>query len=119
MNRGPTMTTELSYPPPFPQGQQPVFMNHQYNPYPVQAAVEVSPVNEKKTGQKVKIAFYLAVLFALLSYHGTYRAMNMIYASFTSQPFEIQSETGCPTTKGVLLHSVIFFLAVMFLLNSF
>jgi hypothetical protein len=109
--------TELPYPPPGPQGPQPVFMTQKYNPqiqYDVQKSYEAT--TEKRKGQKIKIAFYLAVLFALLSYNGTYRAVNMMYSAFTSKPFEIMSESGCPTTKGVLLHSAIFFGIVLFML---
>jgi hypothetical protein len=102
------MNTEQPYPPMMPQAPQPVF--HQ-PPYP-----PTRPVVARYKGQKIRIAFYATLLFLALSHIGAYRIVNMVYNAITSQPHEVVNEQGEPTIKGLLLHGIIFFLGVMFLL---
>lgn len=74
--------------------------------------------DDQNTGVKVKIAFYMTVLFVIFSLQGTYRFVNTIYHSFTSQPVEMIHESGAPTMKGIILFSgIFFFIALMMLLR--
>lgn len=109
------MNTERPYPPTMPQAPQPVFQV----PPPQLYVQSAAPVNEKQKGQKIKIAFYAAVVFVILSQHGVYRVMNTLYASLTSQPFELVNEHGTPTVKGVIIQGVIFFVIAMILLSKY
>lgn len=78
----------------------------------------VSPniYRDRNTGEKIKIAFYLTVVFLILSLQGTYRIANTTYNAFTSNPYEFLSENGNPTIKGMVIFAVFFFLFAMFML---
>lgn len=90
-------------------------------PLTAPSSVNYIPVNrskDRRVGEKVRIAFYLACLFVLFSFHGSYRAANTMYNAFTSKPFEMMSEEGSPTLKGLIIFAVIFFgVSMMMLLN--
>ncbi len=105
------MNSEQPYPPMMPQAPQPVFNQP---PYPSTAPPR--PTIARYTGQKIRIAFYATLIFLALSHIGAYRLVNMIYNAITSKSHEIVNEQGEPTMKGLLLHGIIFFLAIMFLL---
>jgi hypothetical protein len=112
------MNTELPYPPQMPQAPQPVFNAPAFGPNVLRYNTSHQS-NEKEKGQKIKIAFYATVLFALLSHASAYRIMNMVYNAITSKPFELLSEQGAPTIKGVVIHSIIFFVALMILISKY
>ncbi len=71
---------------------------------------------EKQKGHLFKLAFFATIGFIALSHHVSYRVVNSIWSAFTGKTNEITCELGCPTIKGVLLHSVVFFIFMMFLL---
>lgn len=105
------MNSELPYPPMMPQAPQPVFQTP-----PVMHHTKPPTANEKQTGRKIKQAFYATLLFLLLSYVGVYRAMNVFYKAVTSREAEIVDEHGSPTLKGMVVHSIIFFFVMLFLI---
>ena len=76
------------------------------------------PRTEKQKGKLFKIAFLITIGFVVLSHHVIYRVVNSIWSAFTGKAHEITCEIGCPTTHGVLLHSVVFFLYVLVILYS-
>lgn len=99
----PTAYYTAGAPPPPPQ---------QYMPA---AAAYQQDRRDRQVGQKIKATFWCAVLFVVLSYNGTYRAVNTIVSTFMNKDFGGVSDDGCPTVKGVFVHSVLFF-AIAFLL---
>ena len=76
------------------------------------------PSQEKAAGRKFKAAFYATVAFIALSNIVVYRLVNQVFLAFTGKANEIVSEMGLPTTKGIFLHSFVFFLAVMVLFRG-
>jgi hypothetical protein len=107
--------TETPYPEVPPQAPQPVYANHNY---PVSYKYPMAKNTQYRVGQKIKVAFYTAILFVLLSYSGVYRVTNNIVSAFLNQPFDVVSEHGCPTMKGVFLHTIAFFILTFILLNQ-
>ena len=112
---------ENVYPPAAPQAPQVTFTPARYpiaHPYgnggiysgPAAAAPE------RRTGRNIRLAFFAALLFIALSYNGAYRLADAVYSAFTSQSHQIFGETGCPTLKGVIVHAVIFFFGILYLL---
>ena len=103
-------TTAIVQPPtyiPPPQNYMPATL-----PYPM----VTNPQREK--GKKINIAFFATLTFFALSHPIAYRVMNQVFTAFTGQVHEIITESGAPTIKGHFLHSVIFFVVVLFLLMS-
>lgn len=107
------MNSERPYPPMMPQAPQPVFQT----PPVTYAATSLTP-SEKRKGQKIKVAFYATMMFALLSYTGVYRAVNVMYNAITSRPFEVVDDNGSPTIKGLMVHSIAFFFGILFLMSK-
>jgi purine-cytosine permease-like protein len=105
---------ELPYPEIPPQYPQPIFANHMYPSYGMQQAESPS----LKMGRKIRATFYAALLFVVLSFGGTYRVTNNVLSALMNRNFEIVNETGCPTMKGILLHTVVFFVIAFFFINN-
>lgn len=106
-------------PPQIYQGQRVPAVPSPTNEYFTQGSTNVSvPVErtERQKGQLFKIAFLSTVGFFILSHHVVYRVVNSLWSAFTGKTHEITCEMGCPTTKGVFLHSIIYFLYMMVLL---
>jgi F420-0:gamma-glutamyl ligase-like protein len=81
-------------------------------------AVPTPPVAspEREKGKKINIAFFATVAFFVLSHPIAYRVMNHAFTAFSGSVHEIITETGAPTMKGHFLHSVVFFVVILFLL---
>jgi hypothetical protein len=109
------MTTEIPYPEVPPQAPQPVYANHRY---PVGQPNMHATRHKHRVGRKIKIAFYAAILFVILSYSGTYRLVNTAVSAITNKPFDVVSEDGSPTIKGVFLHTLLFFVIAFLLLGK-
>jgi hypothetical protein len=100
---------------------QPLFAGNMISTQPPVTRVDYVPIKHTKdrhVGEKVRIAFYMTCLFVLFSFHGSYRAANTLYHAFTSKPFEMMSEEGAPTMKGLVIFAVIFFVVSMMLLMN-
>jgi hypothetical protein len=76
----------------------------------------MAPNPEREKGRKINTAFFATVAFFALSHPIAYRVMNQIFMAFSGQVHEIITESGAPTIKGHFLHSVIFFVVILFLL---
>jgi hypothetical protein len=74
--------------------------------------------NDAKIGKKIKIAFWLAIAFVVLNTPVAYKATSAILFTFMNKPFEILSEMGCPTTQGIVLHTIVFFIVAFVLISS-
>lgn len=105
--------TETPYPAVPPQYPQPVFGTAHYVAQPSATATR-----ERRYGQKIRAAFIAAVLFVILSYHGTYRATNAVIAMLSANTYAFMSDAGCATMLGVFAHAVVFFLIVMYLFHA-
>ncbi len=98
---------------------QPLFAGNLVRQTTVPAPLPYEKHMDRSTGVKVKIAFYMTLLFVLFSLQGTYRVANTLYSSFTSQPLEMLQESGAPTMKGIVIFASIFFaVAFIMLLQS-
>ncbi len=98
---------------------QPLFAGNMVSNQPPITRVDYVPIKhskDRRAGEKVRIAFYMACLFVLFSFHGSYRAANTLYHAFTSKPFEMISEEGAPTIKGLIIFAAIFFAISMIML---
>ena len=106
---------ETPYPEIPPQGLQPIYANRIYDRSGAYVQQETSSL---KMGRKIKATFYSAILFIILSYSGTYRVTNNILSAFMNSNFEVVNEEGCPTMKGLFLHTVLFFIVAFFFINN-
>lgn len=97
--------------------QPPTYIPPPQNYVPQMLPTPQSPaVAEKETGRHINIAFFATVAFFALSHPIAYRIMNQVFMAFTGRVHEVMNEAGAPTMKGHFLHSVIFFVVVLFLL---
>lgn len=60
--------------------------------------------------QKVHIALIYAILFAVLSLPIVYRFTNMLIPGLTDA-------NGCPTLRGILVHSVVYMIVTLILMS--
>jgi hypothetical protein len=107
-------TNQIIQPPTFiPPPQQ--FM-------PAQNGIVIPPAlptpAEKQKGKIINIAFFATLAFFVLSHPIAYRITNQVFTAFTGKINEILSEVGCPTMKGNFLHTVVFFVFMLFLLSQ-
>jgi hypothetical protein len=100
------MVKEIPLPPPMPLSPL----------LPPMPSLQDTP--SLKMGRRIKATFYCAVLFVILSYNGTYRVINNLVSTLMNTPFEGVNEAGCPTTKGIFLHTVIFFVVAFFFVSN-
>lgn len=75
----------------------------------------MNPKQDRSTGQKINQAFYLTILFLVLS--NSYKFLNNAYYLWSNQSVLID-EVDCPTLKGYVFVSVIFFIAALWLLKK-
>lgn len=71
---------------------------------------------DKASGERFKIAFLAACGFALLAHPVVFRVVNHVFAAFTQEQNEIITEWGNPTTKGMIVHALVFFGFMLFLM---
>lgn len=113
------MVKETPYPQVPPQQPQPVFSDHTYynggQMYGTNAKTRSSSL---QIGRKIKATFYCTVLFLILSYHGTYRALNNVISTFMNNNFQAVNEHGLPTIKGMFVHGVIYFIIAFFVIGA-
>ena len=67
--------------------------------------------NGKKQEQKFTISLMSALVFFIVANPDTFRLMRRILGSWVSGP------NGCPTTPGLILHTLIFMLVVWAMMN--
>ena len=65
----------------------------------------------KKQEQKLIISLMSALVFFIIANPDTFRLMRRIFGSWVSGP------NGCPTTPGLILHTVVFMLIVWGMMN--
>lgn len=92
-----------------------------YRPVPGSVAANQVPSlpaegTERQKGQTFRIAFFAAIGFFVLSHPIAYRVVNQVVSLVTGKTSEIMTEIGTATTKGVVLHAVVFFVFIMVLL---
>jgi|Laugresbdmm110sn_1035088.scaffolds.fasta_scaffold30381_2 hypothetical protein len=73
-------------------------------------------VQEKSFGRKINQAFYLTIVFLILS--NSYRFINNLYSIWSSYPNALMDEEGSPTIKGYVVTGGIFFIVSLWLLKS-
>jgi hypothetical protein len=69
---------------------------------------------DKNKGQRFRIAVIATILFVILSSASAYRLTNQLYQAVTNRMYQIIGEDSNPTFKGIVIHSIIFFLIVMY-----
>lgn len=80
------------------------------------AAVQyMNPQQDRSTGKKINQAFYLTILFLVLS--NSYKFLNNVYYLWTNQSVLI-NEMEYPTLKGYVFMSILFFIGAFWLLKK-
>ena len=69
---------------------------------------------ELNIGLKLKYSFYSALVFFLVANPETYMLSQLLFGRF----LPIASSSGCPTTAGFFIHTLVFFI-VMWALMMF
>ena len=77
--------------------------------------------NEKKNdlqiGKKINKAFYCTVLFAVLSYPGSYKLVGQVVSALASSDEGLFNDAGQPSLKAVIIQRLIFFfITVIFIM---
>ena len=67
--------------------------------------------NGKKQQQKFMISLMSALVFFIVANPDTFRLMRSILGSWVASP------TGCPTTTGLILHTIVFMLVTWGMMN--
>ena len=68
--------------------------------------------NGKKQEQKFLISIMSALVFFVVANPETFRVMRKVFGSWVSSP------TGCPSTGGLALHTVVFMLVTWAMMNT-
>ena len=68
--------------------------------------------NGKKQEQKFLISIMSALVFFVVANPETFRVMRKVFGSWVSSP------TGCPSTGGLALHTVVFMLVTWGMMNT-
>ena len=71
-------------------------------------------IKNRETGQLFRIVFLSTLFFILLSQQFVYKISHNILQYLMSTPISTMNSEGCPTTKGILVHGVIFFIIMLF-----
>jgi len=87
-------------------------------PQPLYPSVPPPQSNSSKIGKKINVSFWLAIVFVVLSTPLAYKATNALLFTFMSNPMDVVSELGCPTTKGIVVHTVVFFIVAFVMLRD-
>jgi hypothetical protein len=69
---------------------------------------------DKNKGYKFRIAVITTILFIVFSHPATYRLTNQIYQALTNRMYQVIGEDSNPTFKGIVIHSILFFLIIMY-----
>ena len=69
---------------------------------------------DRSMGQKIHAAFYGAVLFILLSLPVAYRVSQSVFNVLAADPMAVLGEGGGPTMAGIVMHSVLFMVIMLF-----
>ena len=67
--------------------------------------------NGKKQEQKLLISIMSALVFFVIANPETFRVMRRVFGSWVSSP------TGCPSTGGLALHTIVFMLVTWGMMN--
>lgn len=67
-------------------------------------------MDSKSNSEKWLCAAIFALLFIVISHPAMYKLVNMIYSSISGASFAVSDAAGCPTTFGLILHTIVFFL---------
>ena len=62
-------------------------------------------------GKKITYSFYSAILFFFLSSPALYQFIQQMYGSNINM-----SANGCPNNNGLLIHTVLYFFIILFLM---
>lgn len=110
-------TAPVYIPPAYPINMQ----ENPNNPLPpisgFTKSASVTP-QEKRIGKKIKIAFVLTLFFVLLQLHPVLAFFDRLYGMVFMSPFELANEYGCPTLKGILFASILYFIVVLIWIRS-
>ena len=68
--------------------------------------------NGKKQEQKFLISIMSALVFFVVANPETFRVMRKVFGSWVSNP------TGCPSTGGLVLHTIVFMLVTWGMMNT-
>jgi hypothetical protein len=101
--------------------QPPTYVPPPQIPAPPLAASQVASsgvAQDRAAGRKFKAAFFATLAFVALSHGVAYRLMNQVFWAFTGRAYEIVTEVGVPTPRGLFLHAVVFFLVVLVLFRG-
>ena len=66
----------------------------------------------KKQEQKFLISIMSALVFFVVANPETFRVMRKVFGSWVSNP------TGCPSTGGLVLHTIVFMLVTLGMMNT-
>jgi len=66
------------------------------------------PEKELSVGKKFKYSFFSALIFFFISSPVMYQLMNSIHGNL----FKVSDENGCPSSSGLLLHTLMFFIVI-------
>jgi len=69
---------------------------------------------DKNKGQKFRIAVIATISFVILSSPAAYRLTNQLYQALTNRMYQVISEDSNATFKGIVMHSIVFFLIIMY-----
>jgi len=64
-------------------------------------------------GKKVKYSFYSAMIFFFVSSPALYQFLQNLYGTYMS----MSDDNGCPTNKGLLLHTTLFFVIILIMMS--
>lgn len=89
--------------------------NPKYNdPYEKDKAEYENKIKDKTTGALIRIIIIATALFIVFSQRVLYKITNKASQYMMSTPIHIIDEMGSPTTKGVFVHALLFFIIMLF-----
>lgn len=74
---------------------------------------QVNKKEDLQIGKKIKKAFYCTMLFAILSYHGSYKLVGQIISTLSTSDEQLVDDTGHPSIKAIIIQMLIFFFITM------
>jgi hypothetical protein len=96
------------------RGQAPVYIPPAYPiapPAPLQASA--SATQERRTGLKIRTAFFLTLFFVVLQLHPVMNFINTAYATLLMRPYDLANEYGCASVKGTVFTAAVFFVLAL------
>lgn len=111
------------------RGTAPVFIPPAYNPQipntPLQPNVPKTTMisstpsaQERRVGQKIKVAFIITILFILLQLHPVIGFIDRIYGFMFMRTYELGNEYGCITMKGLVFSAILYFIVTLVILRK-